>query len=135
MEYQALGFHSNKSFQYHGLEITEPKNSSQVPFSALGIHSQNVFSHNYNKTEVVGQFFSYNSNMKLKCLASISFISNHSQKALYITGLWLSSPRKKYDQEKFKTFKGWILMVSRNQKTVTDGLPWTLSTEPKNCFQ
>ena len=26
-------------------------------------------------------------------------------------------------------------MVSRNQKTVTDGFPWTLGTEPKNCFQ
>ena len=45
MEYQALGFHSNESFRYHGLEITEPKNSSQVPFSALGIHFQNLFSH------------------------------------------------------------------------------------------
>ena len=26
-------------------------------------------------------------------------------------------------------------MVLRNQKTVTDGFPWTLGTEPKNCFQ
>ena len=24
---------------------------------------------------------------------------------------------------------------SRNQKIVTDGLPWTLGTEPKNCLQ
>ena len=45
MEYQALGFHGNKSLQYHGLETTEPKNSSQVLFSALGIHLQNLFSH------------------------------------------------------------------------------------------
>ena len=45
MEYQALVFHTNESFRYCGLEITEPKNSSQVPFSALGIHLQNLFSH------------------------------------------------------------------------------------------
>ena len=24
---------------------------------------------------------------------------------------------------------------SRNQEIVTDGFPWTLSMEPKNCFQ
>ena len=45
MEYQALGFHGNESFQYHDLEITEPKNSFQVLFSTLGIHLQNLFSH------------------------------------------------------------------------------------------
>ena len=45
MEYHALGFHGNESFRYRDLEITVPKNSSQVPFSALGIHLQNLFSH------------------------------------------------------------------------------------------
>ena len=45
MEYQALGFHGNESFLYRGLEIMVPKNSSQVPFSALGIHLQDLFSH------------------------------------------------------------------------------------------
>ena len=52
----------------------------------------------------------YDSHTKLKCLASISFILNHSQKALYITGLWLPVPRKKYDFEKSKTFRGWVAM-------------------------
>ena len=54
----------------------------------------------------------YDSHTKLKCLASISFILNHSQKALYIAGLWLPVPRKKYnyDFEKLKTFRGWVPM-------------------------
>ena len=89
MEYHALGFHGNESFRYRDLEITEPKNSSQVPFSALGIHLQNLFSHTELQRYLTSRalFFSYNSNMKLKCLASISSIFNHPQKALYITGL------------------------------------------------
>ena len=89
MEYHALGFHGNESFRYRDLEITEPKNSSQVPFSALGIHLQNLFSHTEPQRYLTSRalFFSYNSNMQLKCLASISSIFNHSQKALYITGL------------------------------------------------
>ena len=90
MEYHTLGFHGNESFRYHDLEITEPKNSSQVPFSGLGIHLQNLFFHTEPQRYLTSRalFFSYDSNsMQLKCLASISFISNHSQKALYITGL------------------------------------------------
>ena len=43
MEYQALGFHGSESFRYRDLEITEPKNSSQAPFSTF--HLQNLFSH------------------------------------------------------------------------------------------
>ena len=89
MEYQALVFHTNESFRYCGLEITEPKNSCHVPFSALGIHLQNLFSHTEPQQYLTSRalFFSYDSNMQLKCLASISFIFNDPQKALYITGL------------------------------------------------
>ena len=86
MEYQALGFHGNESFRYR---VTEPKNSSQGPFSSLGIHLQNLFSHTEPQQYLTSTalFFSYDSNMQLKYLAFISSIFNHSQKALYITGL------------------------------------------------
>ena len=63
MEYQALGFHGNEGFR--GLETTEPKNSSQVLFSALGIHLQNLFSHTEPQRYLTSRalFFSYDSNM------------------------------------------------------------------------
>ena len=61
MEYQALGFHGNESFLYRGLEIMVPKNSSQVPFSALGIHLQDLFSHTEPQWYLTSKalFFSY----------------------------------------------------------------------------
>ena len=112
MEYQALGFHGNESFRYRGLETTKPKNSSQVPISALGIHLQNLFFH--TKLQWYWTSSTILSNMKLKCLASISSIFNHSKRALYITGLWQN-------------------MTKKNSKHVGDGFPWIFK-EPKNCY-
>ena len=42
--------------------------------------------------------------------AFLRSILNHSQKALYITGLWLPVKKKIYDFEKLKTFRGWVPM-------------------------
>ena len=42
--------------------------------------------------------------------AFVRSILNHSQKALYITGLWLPVKKKIYDFEKLKTFRGWVPM-------------------------
>ena len=121
MEYQALGFHCYESFWYCGLEITEPKNSSQqVPFSALGIHLENLFSHTepqrYSTSRAL--FFSYDPNMQLKCLASISSIS--FQKSI-IHYLFMTSSAKNKN------------MTKKNLKHLGDGFPW-IFTEPKNCY-
>ena len=53
----------------------------------------------------------YDSHTKLKCLASISFILNHSQKhyTLLVYGFQCQE-KKKYDFEKLRTFRGWVPM-------------------------
>ena len=120
MEYQALGFHCNESFRYCGLEITHQKNSSQqLPFSALGIHLQNLFFHTEPQGYLTSRalFFSYDSNMQLKCLASISSIS--FPKSIIHYWFMISSDKKKN-------------MTKKNLKHLGDGFPW-IFMEPKNC--
>ena len=122
MEYQALGFHGNESFRYRGLEITEPKNSSQVLFSALRIHLQNLFSHTELQRYLTSRalFFSYDSNMQLKMFSIYQFHLQSFPKS--IVHHWFMT-----SGDKIKN------ITKKNLKHLGDGFPW-IFTEPKNCY-